>query len=104
MNDESEELMNLLQMNVSDPEYLSIAKIVMVDDQIQCSEEFSNEDKFISWIVTENNDPANVPDDEQEECVDSCNVKPTMTAATSSIEIFCSYFEREHGTRDYLQN
>ena len=54
MNGENQELVNLLQINNSDPEHLSFAEFVMVDDHLQCSEEFSNEDEFISRIVTGN--------------------------------------------------
>ena len=56
--------------------------------------EFSNENELVSWIVPENNDPANIPDVEQEEYVDSCNVKLTIKAGTSSIEILHKYFEK----------
>ena len=59
----------------------------MVDDHLQCSEELSNKDEFISRIATEKTKPTIVPDGEQEECVDNCNVKPTSKAAASSIEL-----------------
>ena len=44
----------------------------MVDDHLMYSEEFSNENEFVLPVVTENNDLAKVPDDKQEDRVDSC--------------------------------
>ena len=75
----------------------------MVDDHLQCSEEFSNEDEFISQTVAENNDPANVPDVEQEEYVDSCNVKPTTIASMSSIKILHTFYEREADEKTFFK-
>ena len=74
----------------------------MVDDHLQCSEELSNKDEFISRIATEKTKPTIVPDGEQEECVDNCNVKPTFKSCCFFNRI--RYFETEAGTEIHLQN
>ena len=56
--------MNFLPMNVRYRIPIS-CEFAKVNDHLQCSEEFSNEEEFISQIVIENNDPVNVPDEEQ---------------------------------------
>ena len=94
----------VLQMNISEPEHQSFVEFVIVDDHLQSSEEFSNQDELISWTVTENNDPTNVIDVKQKEYVESCNVKLITKAANSWIKILRRYFEREDGMEDFLQN
>ena len=87
-------------MNICDPELAEFAKM---DEHLQCSEKFFNEDEFISWIVTKNNDKANVPDNEQE-YVDSFNIKPTTKITVSSSEISHRYLKGEISAEDYFQN
>ena len=66
---DDEELINLLQINISDPGHESFAKFDMVGGHFQSPEVFFDKDEFISHIVTENTNPANDPEDEQKKNV-----------------------------------
>ena len=73
-----------------------------VNDYFQCWKKFSNQDEFISQIVT-NNNSANGSVTNHKECIDSCNLTSTTKTACTSIEILCRYFEREDSTKSVLQ-
>lgn len=98
---DNEEMTRLLNVKFPDG-HLSFDEFVVVDEDLQCCEEFSNEDELIARI-TEKEEVGDVDsdDDESEEIVQAPE-RPNAKEAYNAINVLRRYFEGENNAEDFL--
>ena len=74
-----------------------------MNDDLQCCEEFSNEDELIAKITKNTEDSDSEDDVPEHSYLDDSYKKPTTKAACDAIDVLRRYCERENKAEDFLQ-